>query len=88
MGSLGIDIGCISLKIALVGEPGQREVLAAAAGDSGLFYHPESGSVPGMPRQTGQTFVLGSPPNSVEQPQNAFVAVSIWACTSSPMTGS
>ena len=48
MGSLGIDIGCISLKIALVGEPGQREVLAAAAGDSGLFYHPESGSVPGM----------------------------------------
>ncbi len=41
-----------------------------------------------MPRQTGQTFVFGSLPNFVEQPQNAFVDVSSWAWTSSPMTGS
>jgi hypothetical protein len=34
-----------------------------------------TGSAPGMPRQTGQTFVFGSPPNSFAQPQNIFVAV-------------
>ena len=29
-----------------------------------------TGSAPGMPRQTGQIFVFGSPPNSLRQPQN------------------
>ena len=47
-----------------------------------------TGSAPGRPRQTGQTWVLGSAPNSVAQPQNIFVAVLSSTCTSSPMTGS
>jgi hypothetical protein len=34
-----------------------------------------TGSAPGMPRQIGQTFVFGSPPNSLRQPQNIFVTV-------------
>jgi hypothetical protein len=32
-----------------------------------------TGSTPGMPRQTGQTWVLGGAPNSVEQPQKILV---------------
>jgi hypothetical protein len=35
--------------------------------------------VPGMPRQTGQTWVLGGAPNSVEQPQKILVRVLSWA---------
>ena len=46
------------------------------------------GSEPGSPRQTGQTWVLGSAPNSLRQPQNIFVAVLSSTCTSSPITGS
>src|SRR6185312_6972275 len=47
-----------------------------------------TGSAPGIPRQTGQTLVLGGAPNLVEQPQKIFVSVSSWTCTSSPMTAS
>src|SRR3989339_1244941 len=47
-----------------------------------------TGSTPGIPRQTGQVWVLGAPPNFVEQPQNIFASVRSWAWTSSPMTGS
>jgi hypothetical protein len=39
-----------------------------------------------MPKQTGQVWLLGAPPNLVEQPQNIFVSVNIWAWTSSPIT--
>ena len=46
------------------------------------------GSEPGSPRQTGHTWVLGSAPNVVEQPQNIFVAVDNSTWTSSPSTGS
>ena len=47
-----------------------------------------TGSAPGSPRQTGQTFEFGSAPKFVPQPQNILDAVfsSMW--TSSPMTGS
>ena len=45
-----------------------------------------TGSAPGMPRQTGHTWVLGSAPNSVEQEQNALVFVFNSAWTSRPMT--
>ena len=47
-----------------------------------------TGSDPGSPRQTGQVWVLGSAPNSVEQPQNIFEAVFSSTCTSRPSTGS
>ena len=47
-----------------------------------------TGSAPGRPRQTGQTWVLGSAPNSVAQPQNILVFVPSSTWTSRPMTGS
>src|SRR3954463_10770744 len=47
-----------------------------------------TGSEPGMPRQTGQTWVLGSAPNSVEHPQNIFVVVPSSMWVSMPSTGS
>src|SRR3982751_2327059 len=47
-----------------------------------------AGSAPGRPRQTGQTWVLGSAPNPVRQPQNIFVFVPSSTCVSRPMTGS
>jgi hypothetical protein len=47
-----------------------------------------TGRVPGSPRHTGQTWVLGSAPNSVGQPQNIFVRVPSSTCVSSPITGS
>src|SRR3990172_1150909 len=47
-----------------------------------------TGRTPGMPMHTWQVWEFGSEPNFVEQPQNILVSVSIWACTSSPMTAS
>ena len=46
------------------------------------------GSEPGSPRHTGQTWVLGSAPNSLAQAQNIFVAVDSSTWTSMPITGS
>src|SRR5215471_9805046 len=46
-----------------------------------------TGSVPGRPRQTGQTLVFGGSPKRVEQPQKIFVLVRSWTWTSRPMTG-
>src|SRR5579863_8002590 len=48
----------------------------------------KTGSAPGCPRHTGQTFVLGGAPNPVAQPQKILVRVFSWTCTSSPITGS
>src|SRR6266542_5003881 len=47
-----------------------------------------TGSAPGIPRHTGQTFVLGGLPNCVEHEQKILVLVRSWTCTSSPITGS
>src|SRR3954452_9051771 len=47
-----------------------------------------TGRLPGRPRQTGQTWVLGSAPNPVGQPQNILVRVPSSTCVSSPITGS
>src|SRR5699024_4615714 len=47
-----------------------------------------TGSAPGSPMHTGQTWVLGSAPKAVGQPQNILVAVCSSTCTSIPMTGS
>ena len=47
-----------------------------------------TGRLPGRPRQTGQTWVLGSAPKAVGQPQNILVRVPSSTCVSSPITGS
>ncbi len=47
-----------------------------------------TGSEPGRPRQTGQTWVLGSAPNTVGQPQNILVVVPSSTWVSRPITGS
>ena len=47
-----------------------------------------TGSEPGRPRQTGQTWVLGSAPKSVGQPQNILVLVPSSTWVSRPITGS
>ena len=47
-----------------------------------------TGSEPGSPRHTGHTWVFGSAPNSLAQPQNILVAVDSSTCTSMPSTGS
>ena len=47
-----------------------------------------TGSAPGRPRHVGQTWLLGSAPNAVEQPQNILVFVPSSTWTSRPMTGS
>src|SRR5207302_2341978 len=47
-----------------------------------------TGNTPGIPRQTGQTFVLGGAPNSLAQPHHIFDLVLSWTWVSSPMTAS
>src|SRR6202163_5132037 len=47
-----------------------------------------TGKVPGSPRQTGHTLLLGGSPNRFAHPQKILLFVSSCACTSSPMTGS
>ena len=37
---LGIDVGTVSLKLAIVGDEGSRDSLHRAATDHGLFYRP------------------------------------------------
>jgi len=43
MATLGIDIGCISVKIAVVGGPEDRETFRELASKSTLFYEPSGG---------------------------------------------
>ena len=45
-----------------------------------------TGKTPGMPRHTGQVWVLGSAPNFAEQGQKSLDLVRSWAWTSSPIT--
>jgi len=48
-----------------------------------------TGSVPGIPRQMGQTCALGNAPKALAlHPQNILLAVSNSTWTSMPMTGS
>ncbi len=47
-----------------------------------------TGSTPGKPRQTGQTWVFGGAPTVVAQPQNTLVLVLSSAWTSNPMLAS
>ena len=45
-----------------------------------------TGSMPGIAASTSETWLLGSPPNSVEAPENSFEFEVTWAWTSSPIT--
>src|SRR5258705_7508939 len=47
-----------------------------------------TGSMPGMAASTSETWLLGSPPNSVEAPENSFEFEVTWAWISMPMTTS
>ena len=47
-----------------------------------------TGSMPGMAASTRETCAFGSPPNSVEAPENNFAREVTWAWTSMPMTTS
>src|SRR5882672_798781 len=42
--------------------------------------------MPGIAASTSETWLLGSPPNSVEAPENSFEFEVTWAWTSSPIT--
>ncbi len=65
----------------------QFRAMAASVANSTAFLL-STGRAPGIPRQTGQTLVLGGAPKRVEQEQKILVAVRSWTWTSSPMTGS
>ena len=56
--------------------------------DEPIAFSLATGRLPGRPRHTSQTCVLGSAPNSVEQPQNIFDAVPSSTWVSRPITGS
>ena len=47
-----------------------------------------TGSMPGMAASTSETWLLGSPPNAVEAPENSLALEATWACTSRPITTS
>src|SRR3981189_1043324 len=61
--------------------------IAASVANSTAFRF-STGSAPGIPRHTGQTFVLGGAPKRVEHEQKIFVAVRSCTRTSRPRTGS
>ena len=65
----------------------QFSAMPASTANSTAFLL-STGSEPGMPRHTGQTFVFGGLPKRVEQEQKILLAVRSWTCTSSPITGS
>ena len=45
-----------------------------------------TGSMPGIAASTSETWLFGSPPNSVEAPENSFEFEVTWAWTSRPIT--
>src|SRR6476659_165597 len=45
-----------------------------------------TGSMPGIAASTSETWLFGSPPNSVEAPDNSFDREVTWAWTSRPIT--
>jgi hypothetical protein len=51
-------------------------IAARVANSTALRF--STGNAPGMPRHTGQTFVLGAAPKRVEQEQKIFDAVKSW----------
>src|SRR4029077_5075415 len=65
----------------------QFSAIPASTANSTAFLL-STGSEPGIPRHTGQTFVFGGFPKRAEQEQKILLAVRSWTCTSRPMTGS
>ena len=47
-----------------------------------------TGSMPGIPASTGETWVLAGAPKAVAAPLNSLARLVTWACTSSPQTTS
>jgi hypothetical protein len=47
-----------------------------------------TGSMPGIAASTSETWLLGSPPNAVEAPENSFEFEVTWAWISMPITTS
>src|SRR5512138_935423 len=47
-----------------------------------------TGSMPGIPTSTSETWLLGSPPNAVDAPENSFDFEVTWAWISMPITTS
>ena len=47
-----------------------------------------TGSMPGIAASTSETCAFGSPPNSVDAPENSFAWEVTWAWTSRPTTTS
>src|SRR5215471_8973505 len=45
-----------------------------------------TGSMPGIAASTSETWLLGSPPNAVEAPENSFEFEATWAWISMPIT--
>ena len=71
MATLGIDIGCISVKIAVVGTPEDRDSFEAIRNGSDLFYTPL-----GLPRFANPSFLLLSSDHS----QKGFLDLSLTSC--------
>ncbi len=73
MATLGIDIGCISVKIAVVGEPSDREGFQKLSSESDLFYKPQTKShvLPGADAPpllvTAYQRIKGSPTDAVQE---------------------
>ena len=47
-----------------------------------------TGSIPGIAASTSETWLFGSPPNSVDAPEKSFAFDVTWAWTSMPITTS
>ncbi len=47
-----------------------------------------TGNMPGMAASTSETWLFGSPPNSVEAPEKSLDLETTWAWTSKPITTS
>src|SRR5665647_3847881 len=80
MATLGIDIGCISVKIAVVGSPEDRDSFEALREASALFYTPDSdGRVLPHPDSppvlaTAYTRIKGSPTEATSELLNQVIA--------------
>ncbi len=91
MATLGIDIGCISVKIAVVGGPDDGEAFQKLAAGSDLFYKPIKGlALPGPDAPpilaTAYTRIKGSPADAAQElltqvlaalPEKAITAVGV-----------
>jgi predicted CoA-substrate-specific enzyme activase len=93
MAFLGIDIGCISLKAAIIGEPLERDLLEGAVTQApALFHDPSTGPVPAGERlvlATRYQRIKGSPSEATRSLlDELFAVVPAAAVTGVRVTGS